>query len=410
MNKVEVLDSIMGSSKSTKIIEWMATNTHEKYLYVSPLLSEVDVDTGRLSALNFLSPNLDVSNNKSDSLYRLLLKGKNICCTHSLYTIMTKEHFELIRTQEYIVVIDEEINTLTSFTDYCRNDLIWLYSNYHIAIDKQDGKVSWINREPVSPEHKYAKIKQLCDSERLYASSRDYGMMVVQLPIMLFEAAKRTIVLTYLFDGNILDCFLRLRGFEIIPFTEVVLESKTKEEIKKLITFCNVKGYNGRFELSSGWYEKASSASLKALSNSIRNMCLRYRARANNTMWTLPSKRAVSTDSRVNCVYPKGFSEFYTEDEDGNRITNKCWIGSNIRATNQYADRWMLVHAYNRFPLTPVSSYLADYGFPLDADRFALSEMVQWVWRSRIRNGEPIVLAIASKRMYNLFNQWLEQE
>ena len=37
-----------------------------------------------------------------------------------------------------------------------------------------------------------------------------------------------------------------------------------------------------------------------------------------------------------------------------------------------------------------------------------LSEMLQWVWRSRIRKGEPIVLAIGSARMCRIFNNWIE--
>ena len=39
---VEVLDSMMGSSKTTGIIKWIEQNPNEKYLYISPLLSEVE--------------------------------------------------------------------------------------------------------------------------------------------------------------------------------------------------------------------------------------------------------------------------------------------------------------------------------------------------------------------------------
>jgi len=38
-----------------------------------------------------------------------------------------------------------------------------------------------------------------------------------------------------------------------------------------------------------------------------------------------------------------------------------------------------------------------------------LSEMVQWVWRSAIREGNEIVLYVPSERMRNLFTNWLEQ-
>ena len=36
--------------------------------------------------------------------------------------------------------------------------------------------------------------------------------------------------------------------------------------------------------------------------------------------------------------------------------------------------------------------------------------MLQWIWRSRIRNQEDIYLAIASYRMRVLFCEWLENE
>ena len=60
--------------------------------------------------------------------------------------------------------------------------------------------------------------------------------------------------------------------------------------------------------------------------------------------------------------------------------------------------------------MVSVESYLQDYGYPISREVFALSEMLQWVWRSRIRKGEKIVLAIASKRMYSLFIDWLNKD
>ena len=46
-------------------------------------------------------------------------------------------------------------------------------------------------------------------------------------------------------------------------------------------------------------------------------------------------------------------------------------------------------------------------GVPVYEDIYALSQMVQWMWRSRIRSGEPIHAFIPSSRMRGLFKQWL---
>ena len=47
---------------------------------------------------------------------------------------------------------------------------------------------------------------------------------------------------------------------------------------------------------------------------------------------------------------------------------------------------------------------------PVDKDLWALSNMVQFVFRSRLRKGEPINLYVPSKRMRELFLKWLEGE
>ena len=46
----------------------------------------------------------------------------------------------------------------------------------------------------------------------------------------------------------------------------------------------------------------------------------------------------------------------------------------------------------------------------MDQSLYSLSEMVQFIWRSRIRNGEPIDLYVPSKRMRELLIAWLNDE
>ena len=41
------------------------------------------------------------------------------------------------------------------------------------------------------------------------------------------------------------------------------------------------------------------------------------------------------------------------------------------------------------------------------ADEYALAEMVQWIWRTRVRDGLPITVAIPDDRMRSIFDGWL---
>ena len=41
-------------------------------------------------------------------------------------------------------------------------------------------------------------------------------------------------------------------------------------------------------------------------------------------------------------------------------------------------------------------------------DAYALTELIQWVWRTRIRRGEPITLYLPAPRMRGILIDWLE--
>ena len=82
-------------------------------------------------------------------------------------------------------------------------------------------------------------------------------------------------------------------------------------------------------------------------------------------------------------------------------------LPAQLRATNDYRNKKVVVHCFNRFPMVDVASYLADYDCNIDTPKFSTSEMVQWIWRSQIRSKKPIIVGIANKRMHKLFSQWL---
>lgn len=45
----------------------------------------------------------------------------------------------------------------------------------------------------------------------------------------------------------------------------------------------------------------------------------------------------------------------------------------------------------------------------VDENTFALSELIQWIFRSQLRDGKKINIYIPSKRMRNLLENWLQQ-
>ena len=54
-----------------------------------------------------------------------------------------------------------------------------------------------------------------------------------------------------------------------------------------------------------------------------------------------------------------------------------------------------------------IKKWLIDKKLSTNDDSFALSEMIQWVWRTRIRNDEEVDLYLPSKRMRDIIDQWI---
>ena len=403
VTSIEVLDAIMGSGKTLGIIKWMLANPNNKYLYISPMLKEVEERIPNdCEALEFAFPTTEDHKTKSLHLLELLREGCNISFTHSLFSELSKKHLEQIARHNYVMIIDEEVSLIEPYQGrYKKGDIISLEEAGHIKVDEDNlGKVEWLWKE-MSEDTQYSGLQRLCSIDMLYCSKRNREMMVTQLPMSLVESAKRTIILSYLFKGSVMESFLKLKGIEVVDFTEVELIKDTKDVIEKareLVTLCNSPATNAvkNYSMSSTWYSTtASKDQLKKLSAAIRSV---YRkVGKDDLLITLPKDNA-SRESKRSVVHP-------------NINIEGVFLYCGARATNDYALKSVALHAYNRYVNLVVKSYLQDYGLELDAipddDQFALSEMIQWVWRTRIRKDEPIDLYILPKRMETLFKQWL---
>ena len=92
-------------------------------------------------------------------------------------------------------------------------------------------------------------------------------------------------------------------------------------------------------------------------------------------------------------------------------LRKQCqFVACNARATNDFSQRHVLMYMLNRYFNPNQADFFSARGYKLDEDQFALSELLQWIWRSAIRNGEPINIYIPSTRMRNLLQEWLGTE
>lgn len=425
---VEVCQGMMGVGKSSAIFKWIDDNPNEKYIYVSPNLSEVDVNGrihGAVSKVEFHSPTIDDSATKLEDLNKLLNQGKSVACTHNLYLSMNHNSMDLISRHGYIVILDEEINVMKSYKQYSFKDIVWLMQEGYIKRDDKDGSVIWLKEDDLlnDREHSYFFCKNLCDKKSLYLTRFDIEsktakqvMMVTQIPIKLIECAKRCIAVTYMFEGSVLDCFLRLKGFDVVEFKDVKLPNKKPSDIKHLITLVPPDAKTKKFAMTSTWWEtKALKQDVLDIQNYILRNARKYAETPDKLLWTSPKGRAKSENksTRRELLNPIGFNFYKDSTTVGDKDVQEkkpCWISAKTRATNDYANKTVMIQCYNRYPLHDVASYLQDYGYPVNPDRFCISEVTQWFFRGCIRNNEPMVWCCANKRVYDLLVKWLNGE
>ena len=92
---------------------------------------------------------------------------------------------------------------------------------------------------------------------------------------------------------------------------------------------------------------------------------------------------------------------------DEKKRKQQCFVSCTARATNDYSERTTLIYLLNRYLPPEIEKYFSRRGSPIDEECFAISELLQWIWRSAIRNEQKINLYIPSYRMRRLLFRWL---
>lgn len=419
---IEVLDAIMGSGKSTKVLEWCDKHPDTPFIYVTPLLTESEVRVVEACTVSkFTAPSVEKHNTKGEHLLELLECGMNASISHVMYSMMKKSHLDAIKQNGYTIIMDEEVNFISPLGyDYTPKDFSYLAEINQINV-QEDGRVQWIGKDSALEGTKYTKLARMCALGMVYRtkSSSDKAIsgekekaswFVTQLPMGLLHSAERVILLTYMFKGSILESFLKIKGVHVIPFTEVQPLKPSKSDIRSLIELVGAKSvvaWSGE-TLSSNWYKKAVKKDLANLSKTIRSIGNSQGVKSGELLWCTPVPYAKPKGKGALKVSPVSYAAGKGEVVDG--VADGNFLPCVSRATNAYRDRTVMVHCYNRFVHLAVKKFLTDYGAEVDDDAFALSEMLQWVWRSAIREGKPIRVCILPKRMNKLFTKWLEEE
>lgn len=402
----------MGSGKTSWSIQHINESPFENVLYITPFLNEVEriiENTNR----DFKQPSYK-GGTKLQNLNELLACQYDIASTHELFKKLTDKSREYIQNGHYTLILDEVLSAIDPYDDIKKDDMKLLQDSGCITID-EDGFVIW-NQDKADYDTQYNRIKILAENKSLlYVNQK---LLLWRYPPEIFTLFDNVYILTYLFDASILKNYFDLYHIQYMKKSIVyendkyVLSDFYIPDTKKYSPLIDI--YNGKMNtniaqkqngLSSTWFKiqsKSNNKIIQQLKSNLKNYFLNIlKAKSDTIMWT-------SFKDYQSKLRGKGYAkEFKTEQL---KEVDKAYgfLACNARATNKYAECYNLAYCVNIYLHPAISQFFYQKGIKVDEDLYGLSEMIQWIWRSRIRNGEKINIYIPSVRMRTLLKSWLD--
>jgi len=412
MTKVKVYDALMGSGKTHNAIERMKSYLIEgkQFIFITPFKSEIkrvlealdnkevyaprdmdefgsdsfEIDTGLIQNDGSIDLNAEPTFkylNKRAQFLKMASQGKNIISTHALFMSLNKSDFSQFK--DYILILDEVVNPLDIYKIGAK-DIDILRKQDLIVINEETGEVNFIQDEYNDPA--FRNVRTLCGKGSVYFLDKYFFVWV--FPIEIFKEFKEVQVLTYLFRGSLLSAYFRMYDieYEIIP-------KEDKEQLEKVKGLLNVyegrsNNIFGRNSFSKTWIENLSKRNARKISDATAYVI-------NKVFGTKSNENAFTT-----------FKD--SKDKLSGRGYAKGFIPINARASNDFRHKESMAYLGNRYFNPQYLSFFRAKGIDLDEDIWAVSELIQWVWRGRIRDGREMNLFIPSIRMRTLLKDWLD--
>ena len=396
--KIVVIDSIMGSGKSSYAIQKMNEDSDGSYIYITPFLSEVQRIKENCSNKKFIEPK-NLGKGKLDSFNELLKKNKNITSTHALFKMANEDTMDLIRANDYILILDEVMDVVTQI--HLNKDDLKVLTTMNLIIVDETGIVRW-NDEMKDFDSKYNDMKLMCKNNSVFKVNDN--LMMWTFPVEVFKSFKVVYVMTYKFKGQVQKYYYDLYDIKYeynsvrfnnennrYELTEYI-EHDDLSAIKNLIHIVpdddklNRIG-DDKYSLSKSWFKKKEllyETINKNLMNFFKNRC---KGKSTDNMW------CTFKDYKSH-LSGKGYS--------------KGFVSLGARATNDYVDKKNLAYCANIFLNPYLELFFHKNGVTVDEETYALSELIQWIYRSQIRRGDEIYLYLPSSRMRSILIKWLE--
>lgn len=427
-DRIKVIDSYPSSGKTSWAIQYInSLDDDTKVIYLTPYLNEVDRIINSCQSRNFVQPNRKLGGgSKLKHLIELIKDGNNIVSTHALFSLINDELINALRVNSYVLFLDEVFQTVDKYDIADEN----LRTEVKDAITKQDVEtllekqlikieddyhITWVDSSKYLS--RYKNIIDMSNRGLLYYVSG--SLLLWSFPIEVFREGIfiNIYILTHRFESQLQAYYYQYFDLEygkyivkhsgneyyILKGESAEDELDWKQNVAKLITTVEDTKLN---RLGDVYYDSRNHPYKSSLSKTWYS--------SNPEM--IPVIRNNLSNYFINLTHSKVSDRLWTCFKEDNRalksknVSIRYWLACNARATNDYGDKTVLAYLLNRYLDTFYEDFFFKKGIIINNDEYALSEMIQWIWRSAIRNNKNITLYIPSLRMRTLLKKYFNNE
>lgn len=401
---VYVCDAIMGSGKSQSCISYINNHLDKHFVYITPYLPEAERIATNCPDAKFVQPSNKLPEyqfSKVEHTRALMREGKNIASTHVAFRAYTSDMIEAIKKYNYTLIVDEAVDVFQKI-NYNQADVQLLVDGGYAEF--RDGAYHHTGKEYIGSRLRDMYLTLRCNN----LIPVEYGKSGYQyyywtLPIDILSSFNTVFILTYLFETSEMKAYMDHYGmmFQNIGIRrdgDVYQFAETMEYIPEYVShikdmlhiFNNAKlndiGKNKR-ALSANWMKNNADQRTQLKNNMYSFFRYYMKASKDRILWA-------TYKENIYWLRGRGYANQY--------------VAFNMKASNEYRDRDVLAYCVNIFPAPEKFRFFQSLNMKYDADGNALSTMVQWIWRSAIRDGKPVDIYIPSRRMRGLLEDWIE--
>lgn len=396
---ITVIDSPCGFGKTQYMINMINENPTKNYVYITPYLNEVERIKNNTKFLQdkitrFVEPVYTKKKKKYDCLVDYIYDSKDIVSTHALFSRCTREIVDIIKQNKYTLILDE-VMSVVKVLDISYRDIKVILDKGIAEIDSRH-ELIW-KVQDYSITDRYGDIYDLCTNNHVFVYNNK--ALIWTFPIEIFSAFKDVYICTYMFDAQIQKYYYDLYSVKYTKMSivnnELVDYIEQKSNTDKIHIVYDDKlnsiGWDD-YSLSKSWY-RTNTDKLKFVKNKIYNF-VRHIA-------PIISKDKVSSKDILWTTYKD-----YKSALSGKGYS-KAFLPCNMRATNNYINTYVVAYMINVFLNPIILQFFKSRDVTINQDKYALSEMVQFIYRSAIRNGVDVYVYVPSKRMRNLLEKYI---